>query len=241
MKKPELSIITVCIDPNKEILSRFLSSLQQYTACNYELIIIDNGGKNRKISKLLKEHSTTYIRVDIQKSVAEAWNLGVQNSCGKYLLITNDDIVFPENWFSNMKECFNMFPNVGIVAPVMNYGLAEQTHIGTIWQKKIACPVILTPFKQIIWGVCMLFNKNSVKEIGGFSEEYEMAGGEDLDTCFKIYEHGLNIVVDHRVFIYHEWGATGKRIYGEKEREQLYNRNLERFKKKWSKYTENWS
>ena len=240
MKKPVLSIITICIDPNKEILSRFLSSLKQYTTCNYELIIIDNAGKDRETSNFLEEQSTTYIRLEKQKSVAEAWNLGIKNSHGEYVLITNDDIVLPENWFSNMKEGFSMFPKVGIVAPVMNYGLAEQTHIGTIWQKNIACPVILTPFKQIIWGVCMLFTKNSIKEIGGFSEDYTIAGGEDLDTCFKIYKQGFNIVVDHRVFIYHEWGATGRRIYGNDEREQIYQKNYNKFKKKWSKYTQNW-
>lgn len=198
-KKLELSIIAICIDPDLPILMRFVSSVRQYTDCSYEFILVDNAGQKKETSEIIKKSADVYIRLDKRVSVAEAWNLGVKKSVGKYILITNDDVIFPRQWFTNMREGFETFKKVGIVAPVMNYGLAEQTHIGTIWQKKIACQVLLTPFKQIIWGVFMLFDRAVLKEVGYFSEDYRLAGGEDLDMCFKIYHHGFNIVVDHRV------------------------------------------
>jgi len=236
----ELSIVVICIDPEEPVFNRFISSLRQYTTCNYELIIVDNFGGNETLSSKIKDNADKYIRTEKRLSVAETWNLGIKSSSGKYVLVTNDDVVVPRDWFEQMKEGFNLFSKVGMIVPVMNYSLMEQTHIGTIWQRKIACPMMLTPFKSIIWGVFMLFKREALNKVKMFSQEYKIAGGEDLDMCFKIYNMGLNIVVDHRVFVYHEWGATGKRIHGLEQREKLYKANFSKFMKKWSKYTKNW-
>lgn len=140
-----------------------------------------------------------------------------------------------------MSECFTLFNNVGLVVPAMNHSVMEQTYIGTIFTvNNLACPVLLTPFKQIMWGAFMLFKKTALNKVNNFSLDYPKASGEDIDMCFKLYESGVNIVVDKRSFIYHEWGSTGKRIYGDMERQKLYLENYEIFKKKWSHYTKNW-
>lgn len=235
-----MSVVTICIDPEKPVFERFVSSLRQYTKSSYEMIIVNNGGTDGKAAKRLKKEADKYIQLKKRLSVAEAWNLGIRQSASQYVLITNDDVVVPKDWYEQMREAFEIFPNVGSVAPVMNYGLAEQTHVGTIWQKKIACPVMLTSFKQIIWGVFCLFKREALDKVGLFSEEYPLAGGEDLDMCFKLYSEGFNIVVDHRVFVYHEWGSTGKRLYGSAKREAIYKKNFAKFKKKWSRYTKDW-
>lgn len=239
-QKVELSIIAICIDPEEPIFDRFVSSLRQYTTCNYELILIDNFGDNKTLSSKIQNNADKYIRTNERLSVAKAWNIGIKASQGKYVLITNDDVVIPRDWFDQMKESFKILPQVGMVVPVMNYGPMEQTHIGTIWQKDIACPMMLTPFKSIVWGVFMLFKREALDKVQMFSEEYDIAGGEDLDMCFKIYDSKLNIGVDHRVFVYHEWGSTGKRIHGPRQRENLYKKNFAKFMKKWPEHTKHW-
>lgn len=236
----DLSIVTICIDPHKEIFARFISSIKQYTTCNYELIIVDNAGKDENISDLLKASCDKYIRLDRQLNVGEAWNIGISSSNGKYILVTNDDVVVPRFWFENMTNVFSDFPTTGLVAPVMNYSLLEQTHIGDIFHIDEACPIRLTPFTQLMWGAFMFFSKDSLAVVNGFSNDYEIAGGEDLDMCFRMYENKLDIYIDHRVFVYHEWGSTGLRTLGDKRRKELYKENYRKFKQKWSKYTENW-
>lgn len=238
---PRLSIIAVCIDSLAPIFKRFLSSIRQYTSITYELIIIDNAGKSKSTSQMLHDEADVYIKPQVRLSVAEAWNMGIKESRGEYVLVTNDDVIVPENWFGFMQESFAIFSNVGLVAPVMNYGLMEQTHIGTIWQKELASPQLLTPFKQIIWGVFMLFKRSALDDVGLFSEEFKVAGGEDLDMIFKLYDKGYNVVVDHRIFVYHEWGSTGKRLYGHPRRKEIYDKNYRKFKKKWARHTKNWT
>ncbi len=236
----ELSIVAVCIDPDAPILERFLSSIKQYCQCNYELILVDNAGENEQRSALLEKSCDKYIRLAARVSVASAWNTGIEASEGTYVLVTNDDVVVSRNWFDQMKDVFLKHDHTGMVVPVMNYSVPEQTHTGDISHIDEAHPVRLTPFKQFIWGAFMLFSRESLVRVNNFSEEFEIAGGEDLDMCFKLFEARLDIYVDHRVFIYHEWGSTGFRILGAKRRRELYEDNYRKFKQKWIKYTRDW-
>lgn len=237
MKK--LSIVTLCIDPHKEIFSRFISSIKQYTE-NYELIIVDNNGKDKEISKLLEATADKYIKLERQENIGKAWNIGIENSCGDYILVTNDDVVVPRNWFETMSSVFKEYEDTGLVVPVMNYALLEQTHIGDIFHIDEACPIRLTPFSQLMWGAFMLFSKKSLDHVGNFDDSYDIAGGEDLDMCFRMYENKFGIYSDHRVFVYHEWGSTGMRTLGDSARKELYKQNYRKFKAKWSKYTAGW-
>ncbi len=236
----ELSIVAICIDPDLPIFERFISSVKQYTLCDYELIIVDNAGENIETSAQLKQNSDKYIRLDNRISVGAAWNKGINEAEGNYILVTNDDVVVSRNWFEQMREVFTSYPETGMVVPVMNYSLLEQTHIGDVFHIDEACPIKITPFKQFVWGAFMLFKKESFSKVNNFSEDFDIAGGEDIDMCFKLFEEKLDIYVDHRVFIYHEWGSTGVRILGDKRRKELYKENFRKFKQKWIKYTYDW-
>lgn len=72
--------------------------------------------------------------------------------------------------------------------------------------------------------------------MNNFSLDYAIGGGEDLDMCFQLFEAGLDVYVDHRVFIYHEWGSTGLRILGAERRREQYEAGYRTFLDKWSRY-----
>lgn len=236
----ELSIVAICVDPDRPILERFLSSVRQYCQCDVELILVDNAGEDAELSALIEQTCDTYVRLATRTSVAGAWNAGIAVARGAYVLVTNDDVVVSREWFDRMKEVFVTYPKTGLVVPVMNHALPVQTHLGDISHVDEAHPVRLTPFKEFIWGAFMLFSRESLARVNGFSEEFEIAGGEDLDICFKLFESGFDIYVDHRVFIYHEWGSTGRRILGAERRRELYMENYRKFKLKWIRYTHDW-
>ena len=236
----ELSIVAICIDPDLPILERFLSSVRQYCQCDYELILVDNAGENAERSAFIAQQCDTYIRLSERVSVAAAWNTGISASEGEYVLITNDDVVVSRNWFGLMRDVFRQHERVGMVVPVMNHSVPEQAPRVDISHIDGARAERLTPFVQVIWGAFMLFSRESLRRVNNFSLDYEIAGGEDLDMCFQLYEAGLDVYVDHRVFIYHEWGSTGLRILGAERRRELYEASYRTFKKKWIKYTRAW-
>jgi len=232
-----LSIVTICLDPDAPILERFLSSVREFTTCDYELIIVDNAGEDHERSALMASSCDKYIRIPGRISVAEAWNRGIAKAEGRYVLVTNDDVVVPPNWFESMRQLFVDHDRTGMVAPVMNYSVPEQAHRGDIRHFDEADAVKLTRFRQFIWGAFMLFSRSSLERVNNFSEEFALAGGEDTDMCFKLFEAELDIYVDHRVFVYHEWGSTGNRLLGPERRMELYVANHEKVMQKWSRYT----
>ncbi|MEO7997618.1 MAG: glycosyltransferase [Gemmatimonadaceae bacterium] len=240
MSDKELSIVAICIDPDLPILERFLSSVRQYCQCEYELILVDNAGENGERSDFLKKNCDKYIRLAERVRVAEAWNFGIAAADGQYVLVTNDDVVVSRNWFALMKDVFVQNEKAGMVVPVMNHSVPEQTPRVDISHIDQAHAERLTPFKQFVWGAFMLFSRDSLFRVNNFSLDYEIGGGEDLDMCFQMYETGLDVYVDHRVFIYHEWGSTGLRILGAERRRELYEQSYVTFKKKWIKYTSEW-
>ncbi|MEO7360454.1 MAG: glycosyltransferase [Gemmatimonadaceae bacterium] len=240
MHKKELSIVAICIDPDLPILERFLSSVRQYCQGDYELILVDNAGENAERSTFLEKNCDKYIRVADRVRVAEAWNIGIAASEGAYVLVTNDDVVVSRNWFALMKDVFVQNAKAGMVVPVMNHSVPEQTPRVDISHIDEASAERLTPFTQFVWGAFMLFSSDALRRVNNFSLDYEIGGGEDLDMCFQMYEAGLDVYVDHRVFIYHEWGSTGLRILGAQRRRELYEASYVTFKKKWIKYTREW-
>jgi GT2 family glycosyltransferase len=235
-----LSIVAICIDPDRPILDRFLSSVRQYTTGDSELILVDNAGSDAATSAFLASAADRYIRVETRANVAAAWNLGVAAATGDYVLVTNDDVVVPRRWFEQLREVIETHDRVGMVVPVMNYALPIQSHVGDHGSLRGIRPVRLVPFEQFVWGAFMLFAREALTKVGGFSEEYPTAGSEDLDMCFRLFEGGFDIYVDHRVFVYHEWGSTGVRLLGAEQREALYLVNYDQFKARWHRYTAHW-
>lgn len=234
----ELSIVVICIDPERPILERFLSSVRQYTHCDYELIFVDNAGADAATSAFIQAQADRYIRLEHRAAVGVAWNVGIAASTGRFVLVSNDDVVVPRQWFEEMRDVFLTEPTVGLVGPVMNYAGAEQAAQGKSSHLHLLRPVKLPRFRKFIVGAFMLFTRESLAKVGNFSEEFEIAGGEDLDMCFKLFAADLDIYVHHRVFVYHEWGSTGNRILGSQARLDLYEANYAKFKRKWSAYTQ---
>ncbi|MBX9928410.1 MAG: glycosyltransferase [Gemmatimonadaceae bacterium] len=236
----DLSVIAICIDPDAPILDRFLSSLRQYTTVEYELILIDNGGTDAGVSARLASEADRYLRIEERVSVAAAWNRGLGLAAGRYVLITNDDVVVPRRWFEEMRDVFVTHRTAGLVVPLMNHAVPEQRPRVDISHVDTAGPVALARFRQFIWGAFMLFSRDALVRVGGFTDAFAIAGGEDLDICFKLYEADRDVYVQHRVFVYHEWGSTGLRLLGAARRRELYEANYVAFKARWYRYTKDW-
>jgi hypothetical protein len=67
-------------------------------------------------------------------------------------------------------------------------------------------------------------------ELGRWEDEYEIASGEDVDLCFKVWVNDLDIVFDQRVLVDHVGHATASRL---DDSQQLWALNRGRFLVKW--------
>ncbi|VVB79192.1 Glycosyl transferase family 2 [uncultured archaeon] len=237
--KPELSIVAVVID-NLEVTERFISSIKQYTT-NYELILIDNGSKDKKAIDFVKKSAEVYFRFNKRTDLAKAWNKGISLCRGKYIAVVNNDTVVPPKWFEPLKETLDKNKKAGLVSPMtfmMIKGIYFKYKGLTNFDKTFSKPFKLVKFKDVVWGEFCVFKKEALKKVGGYSEIYKEASGEDLDICFKLYSKGYDIYVDPRVFVYHQGEAT--KVFEGEKRSKLWTKNFNLFKSQWKKYTRNW-
>ena len=69
-----------------------------------------------------------------------------------------------------------------------------------------------------------------MRRLGAWGEEYEIASGEDVDLCFKVWVNDFDIVYDQRVLVPHIGKGSASRL---DDWQALWARNRGRFLEKW--------
>jgi len=103
MKKPKISIITVCLNSEKTIEKTILSVINQ-TYKNIEYIIVDGGStdKTLEIIKKYKDKISLWVS-EKDNGIYDAMNKGTNLAHGKYLNFMNsDDYFINENVIENV-------------------------------------------------------------------------------------------------------------------------------------------
>jgi GT2 family glycosyltransferase len=236
----DLSIVSVVIDTLHET-ERFCSSIRDNTKGSYELILIDNGSKKKKVREFIRKSSDVSYRFDIQTDLAAAWNKGIALAKGKYIAIANNDIVVPPDWFSPLKRIFEKDRKAGMVSPLTYWILRHNLKYRRL--KSLDATFRIPRWRQGVWGECNVLPRRVLKEIGGFCEEYKIASGEDLEMLYELHKRDYHVIIEPRVFVFHQGGATANKIYSDKERKRIWEKNWRLFLKRWEskkKYIMEW-
>ena len=93
----------------EKVLYKNLQSIQNLINLNkIELVIIDNNSED-STKTVVKSFTKLNINLIEQKSnlgFAEACNIGILHSKGKYIFITNQDVIFPNDFFVIILKLF---------------------------------------------------------------------------------------------------------------------------------------
>lgn len=243
-----------------DTLNTCLESLLRLTHdIPYEIIVVDNGSneENRsKIETLLQGFKATapnecedisYLYDPMPFNFSRMCNHGAARATGDFVLFLNDDIaVRVGNWLSRLVR-FARLPHVGGVGAKLYYPDSMVIQHAGITNLRVG-PVHKLQYKEDnvryyfhatdlprdvigVTAACMLMRKGLFEELGGFSEELEIAFN-DVDLCFRIYEAGyMNVAVNDTHLWHYESlsrGADEKREKLERllgERELLYRRH----------------
>ena len=224
----KLSIITLSYD-SLDYTKAFVKSIRKNTTLSYELIIVDNGSEP-DTQKWVEENSDQSIIFQENQGFSKGFNEGVKLAQGKYVMMANNDTEFPPDWDNMLIETMENNPNAGIISPVYTSG--RKSALRSQPGKKILKNF---PFRKYPSAVAFLIRKNEFFSVfGGWSEEYEIASGEDADLCFKVWKAGYDILIDERVLIIHEGKVTSSSKL--EDWQAHFKLNSRQFKKKWFYY-----
>jgi GT2 family glycosyltransferase len=221
--EPRLSIVIPSWDGRKH-LEDAVESIRWETDVPYELILIDNGSKPETAS-FVREAGDATVRNAENRGFASAMNQGLAAARGDAVAFCNDDIVVPPQWASRLLEQLDD-ATVGIVVP----SVSAAQGLATVREGAEDRVDDILPFSAAPPAVVYVLRTDLARALGGWSEEYGLASGEDLDLAYTVWVNGLRIVHDARVHMRHVAKATASRL----DWKPLWRRNRLRFMDRWS-------
>lgn len=209
----EYLIGIICYRPNEQKIYEIINKFHEN-----RVVVFNNGGAEFIHSKY---QTVTIIGKGINEGVASALNQIVDYAVKlgyKYLILSDQDTFYPENYFENMKPAFKYVNNVGAVFPAWVDLNSSSTAIK----------------KQFVYSTCHLALKNMVGKYTIISHgitsgmiidlkkvshiDYDEAlfiDWVDNEWCWRIFsQYNLKCVYNCDVTLVHQLGESVTNIVG---------------------------
>lgn len=215
---PKISIVFPSYN-GERFLKRNLESIKLLDNLDeIELVIIDNRSNDSTVNvikdfedliniKLIKNH--------LNEGFAEACNLGVSNCNGDFVFITNQDVIFPSNFFTKLKEIYFEYKikHEIIISPALIFetgkihyfgaknhllGFSYTPELGEIMPPKR----IIKPTQRFSGGT-LFIKKDFFQQMGGFEKEFFMYY-EDTDFSLRLMRNGNTIYTTNDPYLIHQ-------------------------------------
>jgi glycosyltransferase involved in cell wall biosynthesis len=112
---------TILLNWNRaDLLRKAVDSYLRTVTVDYELIVVDNAstdGSTKFIQSVCKDKRIRYPILLPQNLGGEALNIGLAQSRGRYLHITENDVEYLPGWDIEMLAKFEKFPELGQLSP----------------------------------------------------------------------------------------------------------------------------
>ena len=125
--------VAVCTRNRAPSLARTLASIEaaQHPACDWEILIIDNGSTDdtQHVIAAFAERLPIRMQIETRSGVANARNAAVAAATGEYIVWTDDDVVVQPNWLTAYVSSFSAHPSAdlfgGRIVPVLEEPITE--------------------------------------------------------------------------------------------------------------------
>lgn len=198
-------------------VKELLESLSAQTVKPFELLIIEDGSKERcdHLLDCYRSFFTIHYYYKPNSGRSDTRNYGMERAGGDYMLFFDSDVILPPFYFerlqavmeSDYSDCFGGPDAAGDsfsdMQKAVNHSMTGFWTTGGIRGGKRVmekfCPRTFN----------MGFSKEVYKTVGGFEDMM----GEDIDLSLRIREAGFRISLIREVFVYHKRRVDLKRFF----------------------------
>ena len=251
---PLISIVIPTKD-RVEILKNCVDSiLEKTTYDNYEIIIVDNGSKEKVTLDYLKSlgranKNIKVIREECPFNYSYLNNVGVSHASGEFLVLLNNDIEIITNRWLEIMLGYAKQEHVGAVGPKLLFANGKIQHAGVILgvgvghianhafyleDKNAPAPAgrLLVPYNySAVTGACIMVSKEKYESVGGLEEDLAV-NYNDIDFCLKLLDKSYYNVFLPQVELYHLESVSRGKITDDKKQKQ-YEFERDYMRKKW--------
>lgn len=211
----------------RALLEQFLPSVTQYSP-EATVYLADNASTDDSVAFVKANYPGVKI---IQNAgnygYAKGYNIALEGVEEDFYCLLNSDVEVTEGWLAPVLDLFERDPETAIIQPkLMDFN--KKTHfeyagaaggfidkygfpfcrgriVETIEQDKGQ----YDDESEIFWasGACFFIRRNAYRELGGFDEEF-FAHQEEIDLCWRAFNHNYKTRFCYKSVVYHLGGAT---------------------------------
>ena len=231
-KTPMVSVVICAYNAERTMLP-CLESLRKLDYPNFEVIIVDDGSRDRTAEISMDFPEFRLIRQP-NKGLSVARNVGLHAARGDLIAYTDSDCVVDPHWLTLMVRTLTEKNFDGCGGP--NYAPHEDGWVEACCAASPGAPChVLTAddVAEHLAGCNMIFTKAALLKVGGFDPQFTSAG-DDVDVCWRILDSGMRLGFCPSAFVWHFRRNTIKAYYGQQRgygraEAMLYARYPERF------------
>lgn len=229
---PDPSPLVSVIIPTRDrvdLLATCLSAISNLsTYPRWEIVIVDNGSRERKTAEYLAALPREMVRVVRDEgsfNFSRLNNLGVRTAQGELLCLMNNDVeVLSRDWMEEMVS-FASRPEIGCVGARLWYPDGRIQHAGVFLgyfgiaghsHKYLAAEstgyfgrAVLHQTVSAVTGAALMVRRSIYEEVGGLDEGFAVAFN-DVDFCLRVRDADYrNVWTPYAEMIHHESVSRG--------------------------------
>ncbi len=251
MENIALSIIIVTYNTADVTLGCLGSLAAQDFRHHIEIVVVDNGSVDDSIERIEREHgSVRLIRNEVNAGFAQANNLGMRATRGRYVLLLNSDTVLTDNGLDQLIDWMDDTPGCGLLTcRLLNPDGSYQPSLrrfpslfSAVMDALFLTPVLarIPPLQPLTLtqpepagriliqqaaGAFLLLRRSMVDEIGMLDDRFFMYY-EDVDYCLRVAQSRFDAVYTPDVSIIHLGGSTYRRHRMAATRQRLVSKTM---------------
>jgi GT2 family glycosyltransferase len=222
----DISVI-VCTRDRPDTIGQAIESIAQCDYPSFDIHIMDQSttdATQKIIETLARQYrdrcAIVYHHLD-KAGLSRAYNLGMKATEGEIMAFTDDDVIVPPDWLTQIREAMDADPKAGLLygQVLVPESLKESVKQGII------VPALPIPrrerlgeglgFKVFGMGANMAIRRSIIEKVGGFDEALGGGGplrsSQDFDFAYRVFRAGYVILLEPLVKVDH---------YGTRTREQ---------------------
>jgi O-antigen biosynthesis protein len=224
---PRMSVV-VCTYNGSATIRGCLEGLARLDYPNFEVIVVDDGSTDGT-ADIVRECDVRLIRTE-NCGLSSARNTGMHASTGDIVAYIDDDAYPDPQWLTYLAATFATTKHAGVGGP--NIPPSDDGSIADCVANAPGGPVhvLLSDSEaEHIPGCNMAFRKECLEAIGGFDEQFRVAG-DDVDVCWRLRESGWTLGFHPAAMVWHH-RRNSVRAYWKQQRG--YGKAETLLKKKW--------
>jgi GT2 family glycosyltransferase len=198
---PRVSVV-ICAYNAADTLEDNLRSIDQLTYPDYEVILVNDGSKDRT-SEIARAHPRVRVVETPNQGLSAARNVGLAEAAGEIVAYTDADTRVDRDWLTFLVQPFVNSDVVGSGGP--NVVPADDPPIAQCIARAPGGPTHVLLDDRIaehVPGCNMAFRRDALLAIGGFNAVY-LRAGDDVDVCWRLQARGWKIGFASAALVWH--------------------------------------